>query len=386
MPALYVHVPFCEKKCLYCDFASLPRTAWNDRVLNEYLEALFLETDDTISALGEEKRRAGSLYFGGGTPSLLGSHRIAALMTHLERLFCIDPGAEITLEMNPGTVDKEMLRAFRQEGITRASIGAQSFSGQHLQSLGRIHDRDAIYSTFEKSRLVGFTNISIDAIYAIPGQSLDDWEHDLDELLKLGPEHISAYSLIPEKGTPLGDGIMDGSITGADEDLQVAMQELAGEKLGRGGYRHYEISNYALPGRECVHNLAYWNYDDYLGFGAAACSFMNRWRYGNVRDPFEYMRRVGQARKPLLFAERLSVRKQMGEFMMLALRKAEGMTSARFLELFGTPVEEVFPEEIEELCEKEYLAKSRSGDGYRLFIPERHLVLHNEIAAAFIEA
>ncbi len=388
MPALYIHVPFCERKCHYCDFSSLPRTAWNEQVLDEYKEALLLEISDCCMTLGEGERRVRSLYFGGGTPSLLGPHRLKGIMTHLESLFTIESDAEITLEINPGTVNEEMLCAYRQAGISRASIGAQSFSEKHLQSLGRIHGRDAIYSTFEKSRLSGFTNISLDAIYAIPGQSLQDWEHDLDELLKLGPEHISAYSLIPEEGTPLGDAIGDGTLEAADEDLQLAMQEMAGEKLGKGGYRHYEISNYARPGSECIHNMGYWDYQDYLGFGTAACSFIHRWRYGNVRDPFEYIRRIGQKKRPLLCAERLAAGKQMGEFMMMALRKAEGMSSMRFLELFGTPVEEVFPAEIEELRGKKLLERSHDGpDGdYRIFIPEKHLVLHNEIAMAFIEA
>jgi oxygen-independent coproporphyrinogen III oxidase len=328
MPSLYLHIPFCERKCLYCDFYSVEnRTAM----------------DAFLGALGKEIERArergrgvvfDTIFFGGGTPSLLTPAQLESIMRALHDTYAVHTEAEVTLETNPGTVDRAKLRDYRSLGINRLSVGVQSFHEDELRFLGRIHDRSQAERCVRDGREAGFTNISIDLIYALPGQSAERWEENLQRAVELQPEHLSAYSLIVEDQTPLSRMVRNGEVGVTPPETEAALYERTMSFLADAGYEHYEVSNYARPGRRCRHNVAYWSHEDYIGFGPSAHSFWREdgpasgRRWWNVPSIQTYIERIAAGKLPVMSEERLGSRELVNERIFLGLR-SEGIDLAR---------------------------------------------------------
>lgn len=327
--ALYIHIPFCRSKCIYCDFAS-----WSNRegCRDEYLNALKQELSGWKDRLeGYEVR---TLFIGGGTPSILPGEAIAGILDHVRRVLPIRPDAEITMEANPGTTTHEQLRICREAGVNRISFGAQSMDDALLKKLGRIHTAREIAEAVAMAREAGFRNVSLDLMYGLPGQTVDHWLETLDKAVELRPEHISAYSLIVEEGTPLYERAQRGEMDIPGDEEAIAMQRAAIERLECAGYHRYEISNYALEGLECRHNIVYWERGEYLGIGCAAHSLMNGERFENPRELERYLSGVRMEE-----CVQLDRADEMEEMLMLGTRMTRGMDLNAYRELFGVDFE-----------------------------------------------
>lgn len=316
MIGLYVHIPFCRSKCPYCDFNSV---AGAEAAIPAYLQALGRE----MALRTAETGPVDTVYVGGGTPTLLGE-RLAALLREIMQTFPVTPDAEVTVEANPGTVDAGLLRVLRAAGCNRLSLGAQSFDDGVLRFLGRIHTAADDAAAMAQARQAGFDNISTDLIYAVPGQTLKLWNDTLERVCDLGVEHVSCYALTIEPGTPLAERAAAGEVAPVDDESCLEMMRAAHEMLAQRGLRRYEISNWALPGRECRHNLRYWRSQDYLGLGAGAHSSVGGIRWANLASPGAYGASLAAGHLPVAWAERLSSERRAQEALMLALRTAEG--------------------------------------------------------------
>lgn len=336
---MYVHIPFCVAKCAYCDFASFPNCG---HLWGTYVDAVLGELESWRGALRNYELR--TIFIGGGTPSILPGEEIARLMDAVRAAVPICSDAEITMEANPGTLSPEKLRVCRAAGINRLSLGAQAMDDGLLKTLGRIHSAAEIREAVSLARQAGFDNVSLDLMYALPGQTIDDWRRTLDEVIALDPEHISAYSLILEEGTPLARRVERGELTVPDDDTAVDMQRLAVSRLAEAGYARYEISNYAKPGRESRHNIVYWKRGEYLGLGCAAHSMMNETRFENSSDLREYL---SGAR--CLNREPLSTEARKEEVLMLATRMCKGMNLDEYEKAFGVRFEKVHAQIIAQL-------------------------------------
>jgi oxygen-independent coproporphyrinogen-3 oxidase len=321
MRSLYIHIPFCEKKCLYCDFYSVE----NRSTMEEFLDAL--EREIALQAHLGQGHTFHTVFFGGGTPSLLSAPQLARILGALRSSYVIAPDAEITLETNPGTVDTGVLEGFRAQGVNRLSIGVQSFDAAELRFLTRIHDAAGAVACFRSARQAGFGNVSLDLIYALPGQEPASWRRTLEAALTLGPDHLSAYGLIVEEGTPLAHMVEAGMVTPAPAESEAGMFEFTMETLERHGYEHYEVSNYARPGRRCAHNMTYWSHGGYIGFGPSAHSFNpgggtggEGERWWNIRQISGYCGALASARSPQAGRESLTRRERTTERIFLGLR------------------------------------------------------------------
>ena len=329
---LYVHIPFCVRKCQYCDFLSGPS---DEETKDRYIEALLKEIR---AAEHTEDYEIVSVFIGGGTPSALKAEAIASIMRTLQEQFFFCEDAEVTIEANPGTVDLEKLTIYRNVGINRLSLGLQSTDAEELKLLGRIHSYEEFLKSYEWARKAGFSNINIDLMFAIPGQTGEAWRQHLYQVAELNPEHISAYSLIIEEGTPFAEQNLDLP----DEDTEYQMYEDTAEILERYGYRQYEISNYAKQGYMCRHNAGYWQRRDYLGFGLGASSLYGGMRFSNTHQMQEYLkesRNPDQIRKDVTV---LSRNEQIEEFMFLGLRMTEGISEKKFEENFDVRLMDVY--------------------------------------------
>jgi oxygen-independent coproporphyrinogen-3 oxidase len=378
---LYLHLPFCLSKCPYCDFASEPlEEAGGLPFARRYLDALAVELD--LRAASEEffGAAAETLYLGGGTPTILPPQWLADLLTRLRYRFPFAADAEITVEANPGTVDREKLSALLAAGINRISLGVQSFSDPLLKTLGRIHSAAEARTAISAARAAGCDNLNLDLMYGIPHQTLDDWRTTLRNALESRPEHISTYALSLEPGTPLACDIAAGRLPAPDDDLTADMYSLAAELLPEAGYLHYEISNFALPGRECRHNRRYWANAEYLGLGASAHSYRGGLRWNNVPDPRVYTERLDKGGLPVQRAEALSARERVGEMLILGLRRAEGVSEEQLAERCGLAPREVFAEEIEQLCKQGLLIAEQGS----LRMPRDAWFVSNEVLAHFV--
>lgn len=329
---LYVHIPFCVRKCQYCDFLSGPS---DEETKDRYIEALLKEIR---AAEHTEDYEIVSVFIGGGTPSALKAEAIASIMSTLQEQFFFCEDAEVTIEANPGTVDLEKLTIYRNVGINRLSLGLQSTDAEDLKLLGRIHSYEEFLKSYEWAREAGFSNINIDLMFAIPGQTGEAWRQHLYQVAELNPEHISAYSLIIEEGTPFAEQNLDLP----DEDTEYQMYEDTAEILERYGYRQYEISNYAKQGYMCRHNAGYWQRREYLGFGLGASSLYRGMRFSNTRRMQEYLkesRNPDQIRKDVTV---LSRNERIEEFMFLGLRMTEGISEKKFEENFDVRLMDVY--------------------------------------------
>jgi oxygen-independent coproporphyrinogen-3 oxidase len=335
--SLYLHIPFCHTRCHYCDF----NTYAGILPLREpYVRALLTEIElagKLAQHADGSPRRSRTIYFGGGTPSLLTVVQITRLLNACHKAFAVDEDAEITLEANPGTLSLQQLAGLHAAGVNRLSIGAQSFDVELLKALGRIHSLEDIVQALRNARAAGFTSINLDFMFGLPGQTMRHWQKTLDQALALHPEHFSLYSLIIEEGTPFYTWTREGQITPADEDLCADMYEFADERLQREGYENYEISNWALPGHQSRHNLTYWQNLPYLGMGAGAHSCFGGRRFSNILDPQKYINLLEKQQRPEAESETIDRVLEMSETAFLALRTAQGLHLPAFEERFAEP-------------------------------------------------
>ncbi len=338
--SLYLHIPFCHTRCHYCDF----NTYAGILPLREpYVRALLTEIAmaGTFAQLPEgSPRRSRTIFFGGGTPSLLSVSQISRILDTCSKNFAVDRDAEITLEANPGTLNQEQLAGLRAAGINRLSMGAQSFDAELLKTLGRIHSPKDITQAVRHARAAGFTSINVDFMFGLPGQTMSHWRETLDRALDMHIEHLSLYSLIIEEGTPFYSWTHEGRITPGDEDLCADMYEYADERLQAAGYVNYEISNWSLPGYQSRHNLTYWHNLPYLGMGAGAYSSFGGRRFSDVRDPAEYVRLLNAHQWPEAESEIVDKQQAMSETAFLALRTAQGLHLPTFAQRFSVPFAE----------------------------------------------
>ena len=375
---LYIHIPFCVKKCSYCDFLSAPAT---EQTKEAYMAALFAEIGGR--AKDYKERIVTSIFIGGGTPSLLSGDSIRQLMEHIREGFTLAPDAEITMEVNPGTVTAEKLTAFYAAGINRLSIGMQSAQEQELKILGRIHDFDGFCQVYREAVEAGFTNINVDVMSGLPGQTLASYKDTLEKVLRLEPmpQHISAYSLIVEEGTPFAAMADRGELPLPEEDTERAMYEETIEVLAGYGFHRYEISNYALDGYECRHNVGYWIRRDYLGFGIGAASLIGNVRFQNGRDLNAYMAHPLACREE---QQSLTTQEQMEETMFLGLRLIRGVSYPEFARCYGQTLEEVYGEVISRNVADGLLTVREDETGRRLMLTGRGLDVSNYVMAQFL--
>ena len=377
---LYLHIPFCVRKCNYCDFFSASGTPKEQA---DYVSAMIQEIQSYQELSGEYEVQ--TIFLGGGTPSLLTPEQIEKIFTTIYHIFSVNENAEITMEMNPGTVDIEKLRAMKAAGVNRLSIGLQSAQNEELKMLGRIHTYEEFLETWRLTEQAGFKNRNIDLMSALPGQTMESYEDTLSKVLALEPEHISAYSLILEEGTVFYDWYEKGKLDrGAwklpSEEEEYAMGELTIQRLAEAGMHRYEISNYAKSGKECRHNLGYWDRVEYLGIGAGSSSLIKGERFDHIRDRKAYIEKIRNGEPILIDREILSVESQMEEFMYLGLRKIEGVSSTDFQNYFGKNVDDVYGEILDKLEEEQLL--EFSGDRIRL--THRGMDVSNCVLAEFL--
>lgn len=327
--AIYIHIPFCDHKCIYCDFYSI--ISYNN--VSSYLNSIKKEID-YYSAEYSGGRKIISIFFGGGTPSFMEPHYIYEIIQYIKKNFSVNDDAEITLETNPGTVSLEKLAGFRKIGINRISIGIQSFNEDELKFLTRIHNSQTAIQTVWDAADVGFENISVDLIFNLPGQTKEKWHYNLEQAMQLPIKHISAYSLILEKGTILNKMVLDGKVKMQNEDYDADLYELTIDFLVQQRFEQYEVSNFAKDGYECIHNNAYWRYKDYLSFGTSAHSFVNGKRWWNYSALNFYASAIELKGNAIIGEEILSEKEKLNEYVMLALR-SKGLDLIELKNIFG---------------------------------------------------
>lgn len=344
MLGLYIHVPFCAQKCNYCDFNSF-KIKGNDK--QDYLYSI--EKEMELYTEEFKDKQFDSVFFGGGTPSILNIYELKRLLDSTFKYFNIKENAEISMECNPGTINKEKLIHMKKLGINRLSIGLQATQNHHLKYIGRIHSYEEFEKNYLEAREVGFDNINIDLMYALPNHKEEEWKLSLDKVISLNPEHISAYSLILEEGTKLYEMYDNDEFKLLDEDTDIKMYNYTINKLKENGYNQYEISNYSKKGKECKHNIIYWKCDNYLGLGPGASGYINNIRYSNIGNLDEYNSRVSQNIKPIEEEIILSEKDKIEEFIFMGLRMNEGINLNIFKERFNTKFEDLYKETMDKL-------------------------------------
>ncbi len=338
MPSLYVHIPFCQRKCIYCDFYSIETVT----LMEGFLDAL--DAEIALASPVGDGETFDTLFFGGGTPSLLAPSELERVMRSLRRAFTLDRDAEITLETNPGTVSLEKLRDYRSLGVNRLSIGIQSFDEKELRFLGRIHDAAEAVRCVELAREAGYANVSVDLIYSLPGQRAGEWERTLSKALELRPDHLSAYSLIVEDDTPLARMVSAKLVSPNPVEAEAALYERTMDVMERSGFEHYEVSNYARPGFRSLHNSAYWSHEGYLGFGPSAHSFWRPvngdapLRWANVPALGRYCAELGRGELPVAMREELTRAQLCNERIFLGLRST-GVDLGNLEDEFALPAD-----------------------------------------------
>lgn len=369
---LYIHIPFCVQKCKYCDFLSAPASK---QVQNAYMGALLSE----IRGNAVSDREVVSVFIGGGTPSVVDAEWISDVMGEIRKHYLLEEGAEVTMEVNPGTVTAKSLAQYRAAGVNRLSIGCQSCHDAELSRIGRIHDHQAFLDTYRWAREAGFGNINVDLMSALPGQTLESLGDTLYMILSLvpPPEHISVYSLIVEEGTTFYEMQKRGELALPDEDMEREMYWRTADILKKYGYEHYEISNYARESYQCRHNVGYWTRCDYLGFGIGAASLYDNVRYKNADDLAAYIKDPLNCHTQI---QKLEREEQMEEEMFLGLRLSPGVRGERFREIFGVSMRDVYGEQIRESVEEGLL----EDDGRRIVLTRRGVDLANYVMAKFL--
>ena len=361
---LYIHIPFCIRKCAYCDFLSAPA---DQDTIAQYMDTLKKQL--VMQAASFQKKVVDTVFIGGGTPTVLHIGQLSELLEAVQTHYALAKNTEITIEANPGTLTAGKVHALVNGGVNRVSLGLQSASGQELRLLGRIHTYDDFLRSYELLREAGIQNINVDLMSALPGQTIASYEKTLHQVLSLHPEHISAYSLIIEEGTPFYEQYReDEKLRDAgkeprllpSEESERAMYELTGELLSDYGYERYEISNYAKKGHECRHNIGYWTGEEYLGVGLGASSYIERTRFCNTSDLCAYLEEDFAPRE----VQKLSKNDRMAEFFYLGLRMTAGVSKAEFVRGFGLGAEAVYGDVLKDLVAQQLLEDT--GTHYRL--------------------
>ena len=399
--ALYIHIPFCETKCPYCDFNTYSGI---EPIMPDYIAALVEEIGLWGTALrylnnhSPESRHIGTIFFGGGTPSYLPPENIQQVLDAVRSAFSLTSDSEVTLESNPGDVTSDRLKSWREVGVNRLSIGVQSLDDGLLHLLGRRHDAETARQAYHNAREAGFDNVNLDLMYGLPHQTLQQWRKTLTETVKLAPEHLSLYCLTLEEGTPLDTWVRQGKVPDSDPDLAADMYLLAEELAGSAGYDHYEISNWALPGQACRHNLTYWQNQPYLGVGPGAHSYLDGYRFANLRPPRQYIQRIrrwsqhppssvdlaGFRRDGALdMVETVDSRLEMAETMILGLRLTQGVSEEGFARRFGVEIRDTYTVQVREL---ETLGLLEWLSDHRLRLTPRGRLLGNEVFQRFLES
>ncbi len=384
MAGVYFHIPFCVKKCDYCDFVSYARA----ERLGAYIDALLAEIQLTGAAL--PRVAVDTVFFGGGTPSLLWGAQFTRILSALRGTFPIAPDAEITVECNPGTASPEKLARYREAGANRLSIGLQSADGALLTAIGRIHTYKQFLDTLEYARGAGFCNVNADVMHGLPGQTMAQYLDTLKRVVDLGVEHVSAYALILEEGTPLERRAAAGEIALPDPDLVADMQDAGAEFLEENGFCRYEISNFAKPGFFCRHNCNYWDNGEYIGVGAAAHSCLRlpdietgalSWtRWENEADLDAYFAAITERRRPVAATQRIPRAEELFETVMLGLRRVSGLDKRAFFERFRISLWDAYPDALAELSRRGWLAETEP----RLALTKRGLDLQNAALELFM--
>ena len=376
---LYLHIPFCLSKCSYCDFFSI--VTGNEGLKRRYITALIKEME--IYRQKKKDISLSTIYLGGGTPTILDGIQINEIISSCFSNFQIagNKKMEITIEANPGTIEIEKSKILLQSGINRLSIGAQSLDNRVLKKIGRVHTKEDFLASYNAAREAGFSNINIDLMFGLPGQSKAGFEKTLTGIIKLKPEHVSLYGLSIESGTPLELLIAAGKIKLPSDDLSNDLFVMAIELLKEHNYEHYEISNFALPGKRSIHNQIYWNDKSYLGLGAGATSYLDNKRYRNYQDLEQYIELLNYGILPVEYQEILSMRERMSEKIILKLRMMEGLDKNDFFNQFKTSVEHVFGKELYTLKEQGLLAENKT----RYLLTKKGISLANNVFTEFID-
>jgi len=371
---LYVHIPFCSSRCSYCDFAT---GLYQSELAERYVAALIEE----IRTSRYSGANVDTIYFGGGTPSLLAPSQLDRILVTLSQHFEIDPAAEVTLEINPGSVTREKLEAFRSLGINRASFGAQTFDDRELAKLGRSHTAADALKTFTDLRNAGFENISFDLIAGLPGQTLTGWQRNIKQALDLNPEHLSFYLLEVHSGTPLAEHIRRGLQSVPDDDLAGVMYQWMLDEACEAGYEHYEISNLCRAGFHSRHNVKYWTTEPYYGFGCSAHSYDGRARrWSNHRDVLKYVETIENGGSSVVEEQELSVTDLRAEALFLGMRMMRGVDARRYRESFGVDLREAHADDLDRFRKAGLL----EFDGDLIRLTRTGALLSNEVFAAFV--
>lgn len=371
--SVYLHIPFCATKCYYCAF----NTSTFDK---EQAKAYLLALREEMALYAPKATPLKTIFIGGGTPSMLSAAALAQLFADLHAHFQICEDVEITVECNPDTVDTEKLQVMRDVGVNRLSFGLQAMQDETLKQLGRIHTVADFLHSYQLARDCGFDNINVDVIFAIPKQTMAEWQHTLTEVISLEPAHISVYNLVMEETTPFYEWWKAGELHLPPEDTEANMFEYAIETLTARGYTHYEICNFARPNQAAKHNLVYWNNRACIGLGAGACGYVDGVRYTNIRGIADYIARLQQGIKPIADAERPTGSAEKAETLMLALRKREGLSLAAYQCRFGEAVETEFGDACQKWIDLGLIERS----GTHLRLTERGLFLANEVFVELI--
>ena len=372
MFGLYIHIPFCVKKCNYCDFNSFK--------IDKKLKDQYLKDLEKEMKLYKSEEEITSIFLGGGTPSILTSDEIKYIFKNIYDNFKIKDDAEITIECNPGTLTKEKLQAMKSVGINRLSIGLQATQENHLNYIGRIHTYEEFEKNYKEAIKIGFNDINIDLMYSLPNQTFEEWKETLEKITNLNPTHISAYSLILEEGTELYDMYERKEFELVDEDNDIDMYEYTINYLASKGYNQYEISNYAKPGFECKHNILYWKCGYYIGLGAGASGYIEDERYSNLCDLNEYHSALEKDKKPIESKEYLSLKDKIEEKIFMGLRMNEGIEFEEFKKLYGIDFLEVYKKQIRELYNNELIGL----DERFLYLTQKGREISNSVFIEFM--
>ncbi|WP_066636471.1 radical SAM family heme chaperone HemW [Desulfolucanica intricata] len=374
---LYIHVPFCVKKCLYCDFISYP---YNVSLVKDYVAALLQEMHLYSQLLKPRRKYLTSIFVGGGTPTCLPTVFLSLILNRVGDFFELSPDVEFTMEANPGTFNKEKLNVLLGAGVNRISLGVQACQPRLLAVLGRIHSFNQVLEAFRLARRVGIFNLNLDLIFGIPGQSISDWQYCLQEVAELNPEHLSLYGLQLEEGTPLCRAVNLGELNPCPEEDELEMYLYAREFLMAAGYEQYEISNFARPGKYCRHNLRYWDNRQYLGIGPGAYSYLNNTRFNNTGNLKIYTRKLKAGQLPVESCETITPEIEMAETVFLALRTLKGLNLDDFEKRFGFKVETIYKKQIEKLIRLGLIEKVNNY----LRLTSKGLPLANQVFVEFV--
>ncbi|GGB28970.1 oxygen-independent coproporphyrinogen III oxidase [Virgibacillus dakarensis] len=372
--SVYIHIPFCQQICHYCDFTKF---FYNEKQADQYIEALINEINTHVQGKHNQVK---TIFIGGGTPTALNLKQLQALLAFINEKFDVPSCEEFTIEANPGDFETEKIKLLKNFGVNRMSLGVQVFDDHMLQEIGRLHQVKDVYQTIDQLHQQGYTNISIDLIYALPNQTLEDFRNTLDEAVQFQLPHYSTYALQIEPKTVFYQRYHKGKLHRPPQETEVQMYELLRETMRTNGVIQYEISNFAKPGYESKHNLTYWNNDYYYGFGAGAHGYLPGKRTGNIRPLPHYVKQAKKDGNPVLNTEQIGLQEQIEEEMFLGLRKLAGVSKTAFANKFGFPMDALYQSEIALLQQKGWL----QDNGDVIHLTEQGLLFGNEVFAQFL--